>query len=203
VLGGANEYDIGADEFFDTDSDGLSDWAEVNVHGTDPGDADTDDDGMPDGWEIANGLDPLNDDSGGDPDSDGLTNLQEHQLGTDPNDDDTDDDGLTDGVEVAVGLDPTDPLDCVAVLNVCKATASQDWVELTWLVGPGRTITVYWTEDLPGDTRLWDAVDGPALDDIVDNGDGTWTWTDKGTDPEMMGQAPGDVQRRLYRIGVE
>jgi hypothetical protein len=49
----------------------------------------------------------------------------------------------------------------------------QDWVELTWLAGPGRTITMYWTEDLPGGARLWDAVDGSALADIVNNGDGT------------------------------
>jgi hypothetical protein len=28
-------------------------------------------------------------------------------------------------------------------------------------------------------------------------------WTDKGTDPEMGDQAPGDVAKRFYRIGVE
>ena len=44
--------------------------------------ADTDGDGMPDAWELANGLDPFANDAGGDEDDDGLTNLQEYQYGT-------------------------------------------------------------------------------------------------------------------------
>lgn len=43
----------------DADDDLLSDDDEVNVHGTDPNDADSDDDGCPDGFEVARGLDPL------------------------------------------------------------------------------------------------------------------------------------------------
>ena len=34
-------------------------------------------DGMDDGWELANNLDPTVDDSAEDPDDDGLTNLEE------------------------------------------------------------------------------------------------------------------------------
>ncbi len=46
---------------------------------------DTDGDGLPDAWEIANGFDRLNPaDASLDSDGDGLTNLQEFQLGTDP-----------------------------------------------------------------------------------------------------------------------
>jgi hypothetical protein len=45
---------------------------------------DTDHDGMPDDWEMANGLNKLVDDAGGDADLDGLTNLQEYLAGTDP-----------------------------------------------------------------------------------------------------------------------
>jgi hypothetical protein len=164
---------------------------------------DLDGDGMPKWWEDAHGLDKDDpSDAGLDGDSDTLTNLDEFGHGTDLWDADTDGDGLSDGVEVAVGLDPLDPFDCIAVLDISEAQADPNWMSLTWLVGPGKTITIYWTGDLPDDVRLWDAVDGPALDDIVDNGDGTWTWTDKGTDLEMMGQAPGDVKQRFYRVKV-
>lgn len=40
----------------DADEDGLNDGAEILLHRTDPGMADTDGDGMPDGWEVEYGL---------------------------------------------------------------------------------------------------------------------------------------------------
>lgn len=50
--------------------------------------ADADSDALPDPWETAHALDPLDaardNGAGGDPDDDGLTNLQEVQAGTDP-----------------------------------------------------------------------------------------------------------------------
>jgi len=73
----------------DPDGDGLSNLAKYE-NDTDPTLPDTDDDGMPDGWEVDNGLEP--DDSTGvngadwDRDLDGWTNLQEYRRGTDPND---------------------------------------------------------------------------------------------------------------------
>lgn len=45
---------------------------------------DTDGDGMPDDWELANGLDPDVDDASGDADNDGVTNLAEYNGGWDP-----------------------------------------------------------------------------------------------------------------------
>jgi hypothetical protein len=57
-------------------------------------DADSDDDGLPDGEEILIGTDPFDADS----DDDGLTDGDEVEVyGTDPLDADSDDDGLTDG----------------------------------------------------------------------------------------------------------
>lgn len=74
---------------------------------------DSDDDGLPDDYERANGLNP-NDpvDAFEDADGDGLTNIEEYELGTDVNDADTDGDGLADGEEVNGGDSGvvTDPL---------------------------------------------------------------------------------------------
>ncbi len=62
-------------ESVDTDGDGIGNNA----------DTDDDDDGMPDDFELANGLDPLNAaDADADDDGDGFTNLEEFQAGTDP-----------------------------------------------------------------------------------------------------------------------
>lgn len=68
--------------------------------------ADTDGDGMTDGWEVDHGLNPMRDDAGEDPDDDGLTNRDESLAGTDPHDSDSDDDGIPDGWEVDHGLNP-------------------------------------------------------------------------------------------------
>ncbi len=71
---------------------------------------DSDSDGLPDDFEIANGLNPNNPaDAGFDPDNDGLTNLQEFQNGSSLTIADTDGDGLTDGEDVSRGLSPIDP----------------------------------------------------------------------------------------------
>ena len=80
----------------------------MNTYGTDPDDADTDDDGMPDGFEILNKFDPLVDDALEDADSDGYSNLREYLSLSDPQSDleipdiiaDYEPDGDVDGVDL-------------------------------------------------------------------------------------------------------
>ena len=85
----------------DTDGDGLIDVIEDQI-GTDPNDADSDDDGVPDGNEPSPDVDT---------DGDGLINA------LDP---DSDDDGLYDGTEL--GLDCSNPATNTA-LGHCRADA--------------------------------------------------------------------------------
>lgn len=66
---------------------------------------DTDEDELPDLWELKH-FGNLDKDASGDEDQDGLTNGQEFDWDLDPNLADTDDDGVNDGDEVAQGRDP-------------------------------------------------------------------------------------------------
>jgi hypothetical protein len=88
-----------ANESVDTDSDGIGN------------NADTDDDGdnIPDEWELANGLDPLDpSDAILDGDNDGLSNLAEFESGSNPRNgnEDSDNDGFSNIEEKLQGTDP-------------------------------------------------------------------------------------------------
>ena len=67
----------------DSDGDLLTDFEEMVFTGTDLQKADTDGDGLPDGWEWFSGLDPLsaegNDGPNGDPYEEGITNVEKHR----------------------------------------------------------------------------------------------------------------------------
>ncbi len=70
----------------DRDNDGLSNALEYSI-GSDMTVKDTDEDGMPDGWEYQYGLDPTDRaDAMMDLDGDGVTNLDEWKGGSDPTD---------------------------------------------------------------------------------------------------------------------
>jgi ligand-binding sensor domain-containing protein len=84
-------------------ANGMSDSSSITV--TVKGDYDHD--GMPNDWELAHKLNPLDPtDAFTDADGDGLSNLREYQLGTDPRKTDTDGDSAGDGAEVTAGTDP-------------------------------------------------------------------------------------------------
>jgi hypothetical protein len=141
---------------------------------------DQDGDGLPDDWELANGLDPLDPgDAGLDPDDDGLTTLEEFLAGLDPFDPDSDGDGLldgpepglagtdprrfdtdgdgfSDGLEVTVGSDPLDP----ASFDLAAAMAALR-------VEPAAMTIVFNTVDTEAFRRLRviaELIDGNELD---------------------------------------
>ncbi len=106
-------------EFFAAWIDARHFTLQVYCMRIDGGSSDDDEDGLPNDFEFAYGLDPFDADGDnggqGDPDNDGLTNLEEYVRGTDPTNADTDDDGLTDPQEDLDGdghvdADETDPL---------------------------------------------------------------------------------------------
>ena len=76
----------------DPDNDGLLTAREIEL-GTNPDKRDTDGDLLPDGWEVARGLDPLQHDGDAalalDPDGDGVSTAEELAAGTDPLDGDS------------------------------------------------------------------------------------------------------------------
>lgn len=109
-------YEVAAGEI-DSDGDGLSDWEEINVHGTDPFNPDTDGDGLSDGDEVkVFRTDPLNPDT----DYDGLSDGAEVLVyKTNPLNPDTDGGGVSDGHEVLEdGTNPLDPADDIQLFRL-------------------------------------------------------------------------------------
>lgn len=161
-----NTYHTNPTLWTDSDGDGLSDGNEIKVYGTNRFVADTDSDGMPDGWEVAHALNPLVNDAALDPDGDGLTNLQEYQNNTDPHNSDTDSDGLTDGAEVNTWH--TNPLN-----------ADTDGDGLS----DADEALVYHTNPLVKDT------DGDGLDDCMEAMPQAVYWS-AASDPQMLPGLP-------------
>lgn len=94
----------------DNDGDFAPDTLE-SYFATDPENYDSDQDTIPDGIEIMNGLNPLVDDRKGDYDGDNLNNLDEINLNLDPRAEDSDYGGALDGWELKYGFDPMTYLD--------------------------------------------------------------------------------------------
>ncbi len=180
------EYQAGTDpRDADSDDDTLSDYQEVIVHGTNPLSADTDADGLPDAWELDRGLNPLVNDAAGDPDTDGLTNLQEYGYGTHPNLADTDADGMPDPWEILHGLNPlaSDPsldTDTDGLTNLQEYQAGTDPRDADSdddTLSDYQEVMVYGTNPLLADTDAdglpdaWEVAMGlNPLSDIGDDG---------------------------------
>ena len=105
VDGGSGSYDLYPLEDTDSDFDTLPDSWEI-TNGLNPYSLDSDMDSLPDAWEVMYGLNPLADDTAGDFDNDGLSNLEEYLLGLNPANEDSDADQMPDLWEVQNYLNP-------------------------------------------------------------------------------------------------
>jgi hypothetical protein len=173
---------------FDTDNDGLSDGAEVNIHNTDPNnpdsdgdnlldgaevnvylsnpnDPDTDGDTMPDDFEVLNPcLNVLVNDAAFDPDGDAVQNVAELLQGTLPCNPDTDGDGFKDKPATTHAGTNTNPNEdnCILDANPSQLNTDGDFIEL------GPTLLF---DDLTSPTSdvLGDACDPDADNDGLTN----------------------------------
>jgi len=107
---------------------------------------DTDNDGMEDNWETANGFSPRNAlDAWDDDDNDGLSNAEEYRHNGLPGVADTDSDGMNDFDEWVAGTELNNSNSIFAA--VVESTPSVD-PKLSWPGMTGRTYTVYYATNM-------------------------------------------------------
>jgi chitodextrinase len=119
----------------DIDGDGLANQLETSL-GTDHESADTDGNGMSDGFEYFYFGTPMGNDPTADPDGDGLTNLQEFHAGT----------------------APTNP---ASVVRITSLQATAGGLVVTWDSIAGKAYRVFYRDDLQGGPG-WTAI-GPVI----------------------------------------
>jgi hypothetical protein len=176
------DLEITSGDALDKDNDGLPDVLETSQYGTDPEDMDTDDDGMSDGWEVAHGLNPLDngeseeaeEESGSTNTADDAEVSNESDSWPDPTQGkygDPDNDGLTNEQEAELGTDPQ------------RADTDNDGLNDRWeslytmnVSSPDGTVMLF--NPLSGN---WDCtlLNGPleqTLSDLLDDFEGAPTW---------------------------
>jgi hypothetical protein len=127
--------------------------------------SDADNDGLPGAWESANGLND-GDASGanganGDPDRDGLTNIQEYQLGTHPNDAGSALRFSAVSKTGATTLSFTAAADRTYSVLYASDLAAQAWSKLSDVpTGPARTVQV--NDPAPSNTTRFYRIVSPA-----------------------------------------
>ena len=171
-------------EATDTDGDGLPDTLEETQYGTDPTSADTDKDGMSDGWEVEHGLNPLDSGNSEDieteqssPDTDPAESVEnETESWPDPNQGphgDPDNDGLTNEQEAELGTDPQRS-------DTDKDGLNDRWESLytTTVATPGGDVTLFDPLNGNWDCLLLDQAMEETLSEIFNGEDGNLDWDD-------------------------
>jgi OOP family OmpA-OmpF porin len=106
---------IGGVSGLDTDGDGLTDERELSEHGTDPGNPDSDGDGISDGVEVHTGTQPMNPDTDADGAMDGAEDANHDGVldatESDPRVPDSDGGGVPDGFEAEHDMNARDASD--------------------------------------------------------------------------------------------
>ncbi|MEW6535145.1 MAG: hypothetical protein AB1454_05940 [Candidatus Auribacterota bacterium] len=170
-------------------------------YSTNPLNYDTDNDSMPDGWEVDNSLNPIINDTDDDIDNDGLTNIEEFYHGTAPNNPDTDNDGMDDGDEIRLFMEP-DNADSLFCITYCGFEASSSGITLEWqgsASNPDVPYKIFWSDD-PNNPWNEAVVESG---DILDN-DGIRTWIDEGDNDSIVPRpAPDNAVFRLYKVVAE
>jgi len=166
----------------DDDGDGLANVVETNTGvyvdrydtGTDPDNADTDDDGLSDGDEV-------------------------RTFGTDPTQADSDGDGADDGDELAAGTDPNDPSSRFRIVSIERGSTT-----ITWTTVHGRTYVVQFSDGTPTGAydpgATWhDVPESEVMESDGSPGDeGTESWTDDGTSSAGF----STTGSRFYRVRI-
>lgn len=138
---------------------------------------DSDEDGLPDGWELLHGLRRYDADAELDSDADGLTHAQEYAAGSDPNLADTDGDGLSDGSDPdprsVTGQAP------VPLAGSWRRTLLGEALQLDGsasLDPDGDALSLQWSVSPPPGGTAPSVATGPTLAFTPDAA-GTWTFT--------------------------
>jgi len=165
---------------------------------------DTANDGLPDAWLAAQGLDSSFNQRAGDADRDGLTNLFEYQIATSATTADSDGDGVHDGAEHLAGADPTlaDPYD----LSLLPFSESFEAYALGALGAQGKWITSgesvqVQSSEVAGGTYALELTGDSTASNFLDGSAQSVVWIDlylKPTAEPLPPALPEDVALGYY-----